>query len=75
MDAAQNMKLFQELLRCGGEVYTWCYNVNGGLLETNCPDENVLATAFSVLGCHGKMMAHWREQSTPIMLGSGMALV
>lgn len=75
MDAAQNMKLFQELLRCGGEVYTWCYNANGDLLETNCPDENVLATAFSVLGCHKKMMAHWREQSTPIVLGSGMALV
>ncbi len=75
MDAAQNMELFRELLRCGGEIYTWCYNSDGDLLETNCPDENVLAAAFSVLGCHKKMMAHWRQRPAPIILGSGIALV
>lgn len=75
MDAVQNMELFRELLRYGGDIYTWCYNTSGDLLESNCPDESMLATAFSVLGCHEKMMVHWRERSTPIMLGSGMSLV
>ncbi len=75
MDAEQNMELFRELLQCGSEVYTWCYSADGTLVESNCPDESVLSTAFSVLGCHEKMMEHWRERSTPIALGSGMALV
>lgn len=75
MDAAQNMELFRELLQCGGDIYTWCYDARGNLLESNCPDEAILSTAFSVLGCHEKMTAHWRNQSTPIILGSGISLV
>lgn len=75
MDATGNMELFRELLLCGGEIYTWCYGADGELLESNCPDESVLATAFSVLGCHEKMMAYWKEHSAPIVLGSGISLV
>lgn len=75
MGAAKNMELFRELIQCGNEICTWCYDAQGNLLESNCPDENILSTAFSVLGCHEKMMTHWRERSTPIALGSGMALV
>lgn len=75
MDAAQNMGLFRELLQCGGNIYTWCYDAGGNLLESNCPDEAILSTAFSILGCHEKMMAHWRNQSNPITLGSGLSLV
>ncbi len=75
MDTTQKIELFRELIRCGDEIHTCCYSVHGELLESNCPDENILASAFSVLGCHEKMMTHWREHSTPILLGSGMALV
>lgn len=74
MDTDQYMAVFRELLRCGGEIYTWCYDADGTLLESNCPDEGVLATAFSVLGCHERMMAHWKDHSTPITLGNDMAL-
>ena len=75
MNPEQNMELFRELVRCGGDIYTWCYDANGEFLESNCPDEEVLVTAFSILGCQERMMAHWREHSTPIALGSGMALL
>ncbi len=75
MDAAQNMKFFQELLQCGGEIYTWCYNADGELLGTSCPEESVIATAFSMLGCHSKMMAYWRDHTAPITLGSGLSLI
>lgn len=75
MDAAQNMELFRELIQCGGDIYTWCYGPDGELLESNCPGENILAPAFSILGCHEKMMAHWREYSNPMILGSGISLV
>ncbi len=74
MDTDRYMAVFRELLRCGGEIYTWCYDADGNLLESNCPDEGVLAAAFSVLGCHERMMSHWKDHTTPITLGSDMAL-
>lgn len=33
MDILHNMALLQELLCCGGNVYTWRYNADGHLLD------------------------------------------
>lgn len=75
MDVLQNMELFRELVRCGSDVYTWCYDTDGQLLESNCPEEELLASAFSILGCLDRMMEHWKSKSNPIILGSGLGLV
>ena len=45
MNVLQNMMLFSELVQCGGNVYTWCYDAQGKLLRSNCPDEAFLASA------------------------------
>ena len=29
MNVLQNMMLFSELVQCGGNVYTWCYDAQG----------------------------------------------
>ncbi len=75
MDVLQNMSLFKELVRCGSDIYTWCYDTNGYLLESNCPEQELLATAFSFLGCKERMLDYWRESSYPVTLGSGLGLV
>ena len=41
MDVFQNMELFSELIQCGGNIYTWCYNADGSLLQSNCPEAGV----------------------------------
>ena len=69
------MELFRELVRCGSEIYTGCYDSNGEFLESNCPDEDLFTTAFLALGCHERMMNHWESHPTPVTLGSGMALL
>ena len=74
MDVLQNMSLFKELVRCGSDIYTWCYDTNGCLLESNCPEQELLSTAFSILGCKDRMLAYWRESSHPVTLGSGLGL-
>ena len=56
MDVLQNMMLFSELVKCGGNVYTWCYDAQGKLLRSNCPDEAFLASAFELFGCKRR---HW----------------
>lgn len=33
MDVLQNMMLLSELVQCGGNVYTWCYDAQGVLLR------------------------------------------
>ena len=75
MDVLQNMDLFRELVRCGSDIYTWCYDADGNLLESNCPEEELLATAFSILGCRDRMMSYWKNHTTPVTLGSGLGLV
>ena len=75
MDIRENMELFKELMRCGNDIYTWCYDIEGQLLESNCPQEEVLSTAFSVLGCKDRMLAYWKEHSAPVTLGSGLGLI
>ena len=29
MDVLQNMMLLSELVQCGGNVYTWCFDAKG----------------------------------------------
>lgn len=75
MDTDNNIELFQELVRCGTEMFTWCYDADGRLLSSNCPKEAVFSTAFSVLGCKDKMLAHARQSASPILLGTALGVV
>ena len=75
MDVLQNMNLFRELVRSGGDIYTWCYDADGNLLESNCPEEELLATAFSMLGCKERMLSYAKTHTNPVTLGSGLGLI
>ena len=65
MDVLQNMMLFSELVQCGGNVYTWCYDAQGVLLRSNCPDEAFLASAFELFGCKRRMLEHGDRDDVP----------
>lgn len=54
MDVFQNMELFSELIQCGSNIYTWCYNADGSLLQSNCPEAGFLSGAFDLFGCKKK---------------------
>lgn len=74
VDIDRNLELFQELVRCGSEIYTWRYDGEGRLLSSNCPEEPVFDTAFTALGCRERMLAH-AANGRPVMLGSPVGLV
>ena len=38
MEMTEKLALFQELIGCGSTLYTWCYDGEGQLLSSNCPD-------------------------------------
>lgn len=75
MDIPENMRLFAELIRCGGEVYLWCYDADGTLLHSDCPDEAFLAGAFDLMGCKQKMLEHGRAHHRPVTLGTALGLL
>ena len=75
MDVSQNIELFQDLVRCGGEISLWRYDGEGNLLCSNCPEEAVFAAAFSLSGCRERMLVHAAAQDEPVLLGSGLGLV
>ena len=74
MDVLQNMMLFSELIQCGGNIYTWCYDADGKLLKSNCPDEGFLSGAFDLFGCKQRMMDYGKEYTTPVSLGTALGM-
>ena len=75
MDVLQNMMLFSELVKCGGNVYTWCYDAQGKLLRSNCPDEAFLASTFELFGCKQRMLEHGDRNDVPVTLGTALGLL
>ena len=72
MDVFQNMELFSELIQCGGNIYTWCYNADGSLLQSNCPEAGFLSGAFDLFGCKKKMLDYGSRHTTPVTLGTAI---
>ena len=75
MDVIKNIELFQELVRCGNDIYTWCYDADGQLLRSNCPDEALLGSAFSFLGCRDRALQLAKEVDFPVYLGTAFGLI
>ena len=74
MDVFQNMELFSELIQCGGNIYTWCYNADGSLLQSNCPEVGFLSGAFEIFGCKKKMLDYGSRHTTPVTLGTAIGM-
>ncbi len=75
MDIADRIALFQELIRCGNEIYTWVYSPEGTLLRSNCPNEALFSAAFSVFGIRERMLAHAQSHSSPLTLGTEFGMI
>ncbi len=74
MNIPQNLALFSSLIQCGSPVYLWTYDATGELLSSNCPDEALFHTAFSVMGIRDQMLSHGQTHSSPLLLGCAINL-
>lgn len=70
----QNLMLFRELVSCGAEIYSWVYDAEGQLLETNCEGEafNII---FERTGCHAYAVAHAAQSTAPLILGARLGII
>jgi AraC-like DNA-binding protein len=71
----ENIALFRELLSVEGNFFTWRYDANGQLTESNCPNEPLFSAAFSLMGCKEQVMAHGSKNAEPILAGSAVGLI
>ncbi len=56
-------------------VYAWCYNENGTLLCSNCPDETVLNAAFDMVLCKYRTIEHYQNSDHPYIAALPFGLV
>lgn len=56
-------------------IYTWCYNENGTLLMSNCPEESILNAAFDLVLCKHRMLEHYQRSEHPYIAALPFGLV
>lgn len=75
MDIEQNLALFEELLCCGNNIYLWCYDNEGSLLHSNCPDDLLFHLTFSFLGCKERALQIGKNGGQPQAVGTSFGLI
>ena len=48
MTREESLRLYQELIRCGHNLYFWSYDVNWNVINTNCPSRELLDLFFRI---------------------------
>lgn len=76
MDIVQkNLDLISGLFGVSNPVYAWCYEENGELVASNCPEEHALNAAFDLVMCKYRMLEHYQECDTPHIAGLPFGLI
>lgn len=74
MSTGQKLSLLQEAFSLCDNVFTWCYDAQGTLLTTNCPEQAVLDAAFAAFGAKERMLAAAGD-GRPVLLGTSLGLM
>ena len=48
MTREESLRLYQELIRCGHNLYFWSYDINWNVINTNCPNRELLDLFFRI---------------------------
>ena len=73
-ETKQAISLLIEAMTCDPVIYTWQYDEQGHLKETNCP-HNVYDRMFVHTGCLQYMLDHGKEEHTPLLLAAKFGIM
>ena len=48
MTCEESLQLYQELIRCAHNLYFWSYDINWNIINTNCPNRELLDLFFRI---------------------------
>lgn len=69
-----SLAAFSEALTCYPTVYTWHYDVEGKLLDTNCP-EHIYHRIFEHTGCLKYMLDVGPNERSPLILSAALGIL
>lgn len=72
----QNLILLQKTLPENEKLFLWSYSSKGELFATTCPDRELFASAFSILGGLEKALKYTKgeQKSHPVLIGSSIGM-
>lgn len=63
------LNFFSELLTCGQELWTWEFDPDLQLIQTNCPQSKSFGAYFSLSICHKQLSEHIKsEETAPLIM-------
>ncbi len=74
LNIEQNITLFQELIRCGSNLYLWCYDGDGTLLHSTCPEPDMLDSVFVMFGCKNEALQYGAANDRPLTVGASIGV-
>lgn len=74
MEVLEKVGLFSELIKCEGNISTWCYSANGTLLFSNCSEQSFLANAFELFDCKKILLKYCEGHKKPFTIGTSFGM-
>lgn len=75
MNVEERMLMFSEQIMCGAEIYTWRYNANLELLESNCPKAELLDATLYAFGGKEALQKMAGNMKQPVVLSIPIGLM
>lgn len=75
MELENRLALFREMVLCCHDLYFWAYDLELNLLETNCPDVEMVQHMFHMGDGRDTLLAYVRENSDPIIMSNSFGLM
>lgn len=72
--SSEKIRFMRELLTCGDMIFTWIYDKDGILLESNSNNQ-ILHTLFENSGCKDSMFEHYKRSRMPLLMSSHLGLM
>jgi len=75
MNIEDRVELFSEQIMCGAEIYTWRYDANMKLIQSNCPREELLDETLNAFGGKDALREYASSGNKPMVLTIPIGLV
>ncbi|MDF2511220.1 MAG: AraC family transcriptional regulator [Herbinix sp.] len=75
MNQKEKLDHFYSLISCCYNLYTWRYDINLNIIESNCPNEFLFDEFFTLSGAKSYLLSYMQTNQKPILLSDTLGFV
>ena len=75
MNQKDKLDHFYSLISCCYNLYTWKYDINLNIIESNCPNEFLFDEFFTLSGAKPYLLSYMQTNNKPILLSDTLGFV